>query len=55
MNTEEGSFLNAFISGVFPFSILDSTVRGPAQLEQKLGKTIIDTQTYICIPNLINF
>ena len=31
------------------------SVRGPVQLRQKLGKTIIDTQTYICIPNLINF
>ena len=45
----------------FRFWILESTVilsevqSSLLQLQQKLGKTIIDTQTYICIPNLINF
>ena len=45
----------------FRFWILKSTVilsevqSSLLQLQQKLGKTIIDTQTYICIPNLINF
>ena len=45
-------FLNI---SLFDLGVNCYSVKGQVQLQQKLGKTIIDTQTYICIPNLINF